>query len=118
MRKDSATGSIPFQPGRPNERFFRVARDPPGAAALTFPRIGPGDRTLPGSIAIGAGEASWSFVPETPWIAGLHHLLIDPVLEDLAGNSVVRVFDRELGRPEHRPRSPDTVSVPFVVVST
>jgi hypothetical protein len=44
-------------------------------------------------------------------------VLIDPVLEDIAGNSVLRVFDRDLDRPEHDPESRGGVSVPFVVAT-
>jgi hypothetical protein len=39
--------------------------------------------------------------------------MVDPVLEDLAGNSVSRVFDRDLTRPEDRPRQARPVSVGF-----
>jgi hypothetical protein len=42
-------------------------------------------------------------------------VLIDPVLEDIAGNSVVRIFDRDLRRPDQEPRALGTVSLPFEV---
>jgi hypothetical protein len=49
-----------------------------------------------GSITIGSEERSWTLVPATPWRDAPHRLVVDPVLEDVAGNSVQRVFDREL----------------------
>jgi hypothetical protein len=49
------------------------------------------------------GETSWSFVPEGEWAPGEHHVVIDPILEDVAGNSVRRVFDRDLERPQDDP---------------
>jgi hypothetical protein len=51
---------------------------------------------LPGRTEIGAGERSWTFVPDDPWPAGEHALLVDSVLEDVAGNSLRRAFDRDL----------------------
>jgi len=76
---------------------------------------GPGGEGLGGGVAVGEGEGSWSFTPGWPWLPGPHHLLVEPVLEDLAGNSVSRVFDRDLERPEHEPRAPASVAVPFSV---
>jgi hypothetical protein len=53
---------------------------------------------LDGRERIGDEERSWTFTPSRPWRAAPHQLVIDPVLEDLAGNSVNRVFDRDLTR--------------------
>jgi hypothetical protein len=64
---------------------------------------GPSGRRVDGTAEIGAEERSWRLVPEQPWAAGSHQLLVDPVLEDLAGNSLSRVFDRDLTRPEDDP---------------
>jgi hypothetical protein len=52
-------------------------------------------------------------VPRQPWAPAAHQLIVDPVLEDLAGNSVSRVFDRDLARPEDRPRQARPVTVGF-----
>lgn len=76
--------------------------------------VGPGG-VIAGEVHIAAGEQSWSFVPEGPWSPGPHRLLIDPVLEDIAGNSVVRIFDRDLHQPDQEPRAVDTVALAFVV---
>jgi hypothetical protein len=46
-------------------------------------------------------------------VPGAHQLVVNPVLEDLAGNSVSRVFDRDLGRSEDEPRKGRPVTVPF-----
>jgi hypothetical protein len=34
----------------------------------------------------------------SPWRPGAHELIVDALLEDLAGNSLARVFDRDLTR--------------------
>ena len=59
---------------------------------------------LLGQAAIGTAERSWTFIPESPWEHGEHFLDVNPLLEDLAGNSLLRVFDRDLDLPEDDPR--------------
>ncbi len=51
---------------------------------------------VPGSIALGADEASWSFAPSAPWQSAPYALDIDERLEDLAGNRPGILFDRPL----------------------
>ena len=58
---------------------------------------------LAGRGSIGPGEQSWWFEPESPWKEGRYVLMVDPRLEDLAGNSLIRVFDRDLMRAEDAP---------------
>ena len=60
-------------------------------------------RPVAGRPEIGAAERSWTFTPAAPWQAGEYRLAIDPRLEDLAGNSLARVFDRDLERDEAPP---------------
>jgi hypothetical protein len=74
-----------------------------------------GAAAVPGKAVIEEGERRWRFEPEEPWSAGSHELCVDAVLEDLAGNSVARVFDRELDLAEHAPFDDPRVDVPFVV---
>ena len=68
-----------------------------------------------GDAAVADGDQSWSFVPDSAWPPGPKRILIDPVLEDIAGNSVVRIFDRDLQRPDQEPRAVDRVALPIVV---
>jgi hypothetical protein len=58
-----------------------------------------------GTVALGAGEARWDLSPDAPWHAGVYRLCIDPTLEDLAGNSLLRVFDRDLEQTSDAPRA-------------
>jgi hypothetical protein len=53
---------------------------------------------IPGRAEIAHGERRWSFAPDRPWRPGAHELIVDALLEDLAGNSLARVFDRDLTR--------------------
>jgi len=74
---------------------------------------GPDGRPVPGAPRIGHQERSWQLTPDRAWARGDHQLIVDPVLEDLAGNSVSRVFDRDLDRPEDQPRPARPVTVGF-----
>jgi hypothetical protein len=62
-----------------------------------FVRVeGPAEAPVTGRAAVGPGARSWCFVPDRPWAAADHRLAIDARLEDLAGNSVAREFDRDV----------------------
>jgi len=60
-------------------------------------------------------ERSSAFIPAGPWPVGEHQLDVDHRLEDTAANSVSRVFDRDLHRPEHERRAEQPAVIPFVV---
>jgi hypothetical protein len=90
-----------------------------GALTVTFDR--PLDRALlahaiavrtkdgaviPGEATIHEGERSWQFEPHGPWASEGHALAIDTRLEDVAGNSLVRIFDRDLARRADDPLGP------------
>jgi hypothetical protein len=59
-----------------------------------------------GRFAAGAGETAAEFRPQQPWQRGEHALEVDARLEDIAGNSPTRVFDRDLTRLEDDPVPP------------
>jgi hypothetical protein len=75
--------------------------------------VGPDGRLMAGTPAVGRDGTSWRLTPRAPWAVGPHRLLIDPVLDDLAGNSVERVFDRDMTRPEDAPRGDALVAIEF-----
>jgi len=74
---------------------------------------GPDGRRVEGSPEIGPCERSWRLQPATPWPPGLHRLVVNPILEDVAGNSVDRVFDRDLTRREDEPRRAGAIARSF-----
>ena len=66
----------------------------------------------------GAGEAqpdgrAWRFVPAQPWPGAPCRLRVRTRLEDLAGNAVSRVFDRDLTRREDDPVDAPWLDLPF-----
>jgi hypothetical protein len=50
-----------------------------------------------GVATLGDGDSAWSFVPDEPWVGGAHELRVAALLEDVAGNNLVRVFDADRG---------------------
>jgi hypothetical protein len=73
--------------------------------AVTLRRVyGPAGRPVQRTEEIGGQVRSWQLIPREPLVRGSHLLLFDPVLEDLAGNSVSRVVDRFLAACAGRPR--------------
>ena len=49
-----------------------------------------------GRATIGPNQTSWSFVPSAPWRGDRYQVLLDPRLEDLAGNSLTSPFDADI----------------------
>jgi hypothetical protein len=95
---------------------LRVTFDRPldhGLLARCLHVSGPDGRLVDGTPLTGRGEQSWQLVPLRAWAPGSHRLIVDPVLEDLAGNSVSRVFDRDLDRREDQPRPARPATVGF-----
>jgi hypothetical protein len=52
-------------------------------------------REVAGAVVIDEQETRWRFRPDAPWRAGRFELVVDPALEDRAGNSVGRPFETE-----------------------
>lgn len=71
-------------------------------------------RTIEGVGEIGKGEGSWRFTPDNPWTTGEYRLVLEPRLEDVAGNTPVRVFDRDVTKAEDAPGEREAVAVGFV----
>ena len=71
-----------------------------------------GQRIL-GEISISKGEKVWTFKPDVPWSAGKHQVVVDTVLEDLAGNRIGKAFEVDEVGPIVKNVTVETVSIPF-----
>ena len=61
------------------------------------------ENKITGDIKVHKNETGFEFFPSQPWRAGRYHLRIASHLEDLAGNNLQRLFDREIGvQPEKK----------------
>lgn len=50
-------------------------------------------KAVSGKVEVAAQEQQWSLVPDVLWAAGPHEIVVDTVLEDLAGNRIGRPFE-------------------------
>ena len=70
-------------------------------------------RIVGGVGEMGEGERKWYFTPAVPWQTGERQLVVEPLLEDVAGNSPSRVFDRDVTKPEDAPGEWEAVAIGF-----
>jgi len=84
-----------------------------GLLARCLRVVGPDGRRVDGTPEIGTEERSWWLTPREAWAPEPHWLVVDAVLEDLAGNSVSQVFDRDLTRLEDEPRQGRPTRITF-----
>jgi hypothetical protein len=67
--------------------------------------------TVPGRAETADDATAWSFAPDVAWEPVRHHLAVSAMLEDVAGNSVARVFDRDLTDDGQAPLAATEVAV-------
>jgi hypothetical protein len=71
---------------------------------------------VPGAIDVLPGERTWRFVPDDAWQKGAYRLRVSSELEDVAGNSLRRVFDTEMApRPSSIDEMSSVVTRPFSI---
>ena len=68
---------------------------------------------LSGESTVAAGDRGWRFTPHRPWPEGRLQLSVDTTLEDVAGNAVAHVFDRDLTDPAHDPLDTRLLTLEF-----
>jgi hypothetical protein len=104
-----------FRAGRadrlsPDHRDWRIAVPAARAASLVVDFPEPLDRALllrwiivedaegnaiDGEATLSRGETRWTFSPRGEWAPGDYVIRVNPALEDLAGNTFLRLFDEE-----------------------
>jgi hypothetical protein len=72
-------------------------------------------QTLLGEIKTTHHETHWHFTPETPWSSGAHTIHTNPILEDLAGNQLTRLFDVDMEKQPSKTTSITTITLPFQI---
>lgn len=68
-----------------------------------------------GEMGLDEHETRWRFLPDKPWRAGGHQLIVATTIEDLAGNNIGKTFDVDLFENVSRRIETPTVEVAFVV---
>ncbi len=72
------------------------------------------NKLMDGRLTVSEKETGLSFIPSAPWKKGRHYILIQSRLEDLAGNNLKRLFDRDISVVRQEP-GPDSVEIRFEV---
>jgi hypothetical protein len=76
----------------------------------------PDGHLIRGSVSTTDSERVWRFVPDEPWSGEPYRILVNSLLEDLAGNSLARPFEVDLeGAPPQK--VPPTLSFSFTPTS-
>lgn len=68
-----------------------------------------------GQITIADQEKTWSFEPAEAWKAGQHWLVVDTVLEDLAGNRIGSAFEVDALDPLQKRIELKTARIPLTI---
>jgi hypothetical protein len=119
----------PFDDGQPDPQDWRFAYPDAGTTeplVISLPEPldhallehaltvrAPSGRAVDGKITIVENEVTWVLVPDQPWPAGEYQLAIDPILEDLAGNSVGRAFETRAQTIVDQDTKSAAVTLPF-----
>lgn len=112
---DSATWKI--EPPRVGTRDPLVIRFPDpldrGLLERTITIENSGKQNVAGEITLGVEERSFEFRPREPWSKGRHHIVVDKVLEDLAGNRIGVPFEVDELRPVDKQVPIENTTLPF-----
>ncbi len=92
---------------------LRVEFSEPMDHALALRLITVRDRH--GQTGLNNPGTQWSFTPDTAWTAGQYAIVIQPELEDLAGNSIGKPFEVDIAGTERERPSMKVVELPFLV---
>lgn len=60
------------------------------------------ETTVDGTIEVNTKDRVWKFTPSSLWTARPYKLRVKARLEDLAGNNLNRVFDRDITKDKQR----------------
>jgi hypothetical protein len=83
------------------------------ALAERLIRVTTADRVVPGTVSLGDAERRWTFTPDASWRAGHYEVVVQPTIEDLAGNNVGKPFEVDMQSGDEPDLKP--VRLPFEV---
>jgi hypothetical protein len=67
-----------------------------GLAMHTIEVVQAGGESIGGRVVLSEHERRWAFTPEEAWRAGSYMIVIQTILEDLAGNNIFKPFEVDL----------------------
>ncbi len=68
-----------------------------------------------GTVSLVAGENSWQLIPHDFWQVGTYQIRVASILEDLAGNNLNRLFDRDLSVDSQAPSEQEFYLLEFEI---
>jgi len=71
-----------------------------------------------GKGALEENETRFRFTPESPWKSGAHKIIVDGVIEDVAGNRLGKVFDVDTSDPTQSTSATSSATIPFDVAAS
>lgn len=72
-------------------------------------------RKVSGKITLTDNERRWKFIPDNPWKPGNYQIRVDPVVEDLSGNSIGRPFEVDVFEAILPPSAGKIILLPFEI---
>jgi hypothetical protein len=82
---------------------------------LRMIHVSAGRSDIAGVVAIDRHETEWRFTPQQAWAAGAYHIVVDTLLEDLAGNHIGQLFDVDVSINRRQEMTTPTIEIPFQV---
>jgi hypothetical protein len=70
-----------------------------------------------GKASLDENETRFRFTPDSPWRSGRHEIIIDGMIEDLAGNRLGRVFDVDTSDPTQSTSATPSATIAFEVAA-
>ena len=71
-----------------------------------------------GKVALEENETRFRFTPAAPWRSGRHEIVVDGVIEDLAGNRLGKVFDVDTSDPAQSTSATPSATIAFEVAAS
>lgn len=68
-----------------------------------------------GKVTLEDNETRFRFTPDSPWRSGRHEIVVDGVIEDLAGNRLGKVFDVDTSDPTQSTSATPSATIAFEV---
>lgn len=73
------------------------------------------EQRVQGKIRVLDEQTRWQFSPHAAWKSGKYEIVVETILEDLAGNSIERPFEVDIFNRIETSIEQPTVSIPFAV---
>lgn len=77
--------------------------------------IGPNGREVAGTPECIQSDRAWKFRPRATWVPGDYKLHVDPILEDVCGNTIGQPFEVDVRLPAKAAHKPKAIDLPFAV---